>query len=190
MHNQSMDSLVSHWLGGDQVLGHPMNSSLDLARATREGLPSQAAFELAVEILGEDSHPGLDSLLHDRIVAAVKDMRSGRERKGSANDLSEAKAAFAPNLGPLCQLLVSLFLERGEYFRRFLTPAESDIVVRTATALANAEGVLGDKKKAIHWLTTPNRALGSEVPISLLDTSAGGQVVQSLLERIEYGVYS
>jgi hypothetical protein len=191
MHNQRMDSLVSRWLGGDQVLGHPLNSNLDLARATREGLPAQAAFELAVEVLGEELQlPSVDSPLHARILVAVKEMRSGREGTGGLIDLSEAEAAFARNLGPLCALLISLFLERRAHLRRFLTPPESDIVVRTATSLARAEGVLGDKKKAVRWLRAPNRALGGEVPMSLLDTSAGEHVVQSLLDRIEYGVYS
>ena len=71
-----------------------------------------------------------------------------------------------------------------------LTPEQSDVVFRTATVLARAIDVLGDKKKAVHWLTTPNRALGGEIPITLLDTSAGAHEAEALLERIEYGVYS
>ena len=71
-----------------------------------------------------------------------------------------------------------------------LTPEQSDIVVRTATVLARAIDVLGDKKKAVHWLTTSNRALGGEIPITLLDTSAGVHEIETLLGRIEYGVYS
>jgi putative toxin-antitoxin system antitoxin component (TIGR02293 family) len=73
--------------------------------------------------------------------------------------------------------------------RARLTPTESDIVVRTARIMARATDVLGDKKKAVHWLTRPNKSLG-EVPISLLDTSAGEHEVEALLDRIEYGVYS
>ena len=71
-----------------------------------------------------------------------------------------------------------------------LTPQESDAVVRIAQALAKAIDVLGDKRKGAHWLATPNRALGGESPISLLDTSAGTHEVEALLDRIEYGVYS
>jgi len=71
-----------------------------------------------------------------------------------------------------------------------LTPEQSDMVVRTATVLARAIDVLGDTKKAVHWLTTPNRALAGEIPIALLDTSAGTHEAETLLERIEYGVYS
>jgi putative toxin-antitoxin system antitoxin component (TIGR02293 family) len=71
-----------------------------------------------------------------------------------------------------------------------LTPEQSDIVVRTATVLARAIDVLGDRQKAVHWLTTSNRALGGEIPITLLDTSAGVHEIETLLGRIEYGVYS
>jgi len=74
--------------------------------------------------------------------------------------------------------------------RHPLTAAESGVVVRTAMAFAHATEVLGDRRKAAHWLSTTNRALGGEIPMSLLDTSAGEHEVQSLLDRIEYGVYS
>lgn len=71
-----------------------------------------------------------------------------------------------------------------------LSPEQSDVVVRTATVLARAIDVLGDKKKAVHWLTTSNRALDGEIPITLLGTSAGVHEIETLLGRIEYGVYS
>jgi putative toxin-antitoxin system antitoxin component (TIGR02293 family) len=71
-----------------------------------------------------------------------------------------------------------------------LTHEQSDVVVRTATVLAHAIDVLGDTGKAVHWLTTQNRALGGEIPITLLDTSAGAHEAEAVLERIEYGVYS
>jgi putative toxin-antitoxin system antitoxin component (TIGR02293 family) len=71
-----------------------------------------------------------------------------------------------------------------------LTPEQSDVVIRTARTLAKAIGILGDRKKAAHWLTTPNRALGGEIPMTLLDTSAGAHEVETVLDRIEYGVYS
>ena len=74
--------------------------------------------------------------------------------------------------------------------RARLTPTESDVVVRTARIMARATAVLGDKKKAVHWLNSPNKALGGKVPISLLDTVAGEHEVEALLDRIEYGVYS
>lgn len=73
---------------------------------------------------------------------------------------------------------------------RRLTLEQSDVVVRIAGAVAKAIDVLGDRKKAVRWLTASNRALGGEIPITLLDTSAGAHEVDTVLDRIEYGVYS
>ena len=146
------------------MLGALVKSNLDLARATREGLPAETAVQLAV-MLG----PGK------------------RQRDG---DL----AAMGP-LGSLVALLSDLNRTHSGKAKAHitpgrLTPEQSDVVVRTANALAKAMDVLGAKKKAAHWLTTSNRALGGEVPINLLDTSAGAHEVEALLDRIEYGVYS
>jgi putative toxin-antitoxin system antitoxin component (TIGR02293 family) len=40
------------------------------------------------------------------------------------------------------------------------------------------------------WFNRPNRALGGEKPLDLLDTNAGVEQVVDLLNRIDYGVYS
>jgi putative toxin-antitoxin system antitoxin component (TIGR02293 family) len=71
-----------------------------------------------------------------------------------------------------------------------LTPAESDRTVRMARVYANAVEMIGDEEKAIAWLSTPNRALGGERPLDQLDTDTGARVVEDILGRIAYGVYS
>lgn len=71
-----------------------------------------------------------------------------------------------------------------------LSPSESDAVVRAASALMKATDTLGSRNKAVHWLLTPNQALGGETPLSFLDTSAGHSEVEALLDRIEHGIYS
>jgi putative toxin-antitoxin system antitoxin component (TIGR02293 family) len=71
-----------------------------------------------------------------------------------------------------------------------LTPAESDRTVRMARVYANAVEMIGDEEKAIQWLGTPNRALGGERPLDQLDTDTGARVVEDVLGRIAYGVYS
>lgn len=72
----------------------------------------------------------------------------------------------------------------------FLTPAESDRTVRMARVYANAVEMIGDEEKAIEWLRTPNRALGGERPLDQLDTDMGSRMVEDILGRIAYGVYS
>lgn len=71
-----------------------------------------------------------------------------------------------------------------------LTPAESDRTVRMARVYANAVEMIGDQQKAISWLGTPNRALGGDRPLDLLDTDLGARMVEDILGRIAYGVYS
>jgi putative toxin-antitoxin system antitoxin component (TIGR02293 family) len=71
-----------------------------------------------------------------------------------------------------------------------LTPAESDRMVRMARVYANAVEMIGDREKAIDWLSTPNRALGGERPLDQLDTDMGARMVEDILGRIAYGVYS
>jgi putative toxin-antitoxin system antitoxin component (TIGR02293 family) len=74
--------------------------------------------------------------------------------------------------------------------RSVLTAAESDRTVRMARVYANAVEMLGDQEKAIQWLNTQNRALGGERPLDQLDTDVGAQMVEDILGRIAYGVYS
>ena len=224
-----MDSAVSELLGGEAVLGPSISSNLDLARATREGLPTRAALELAREILEQEAHRELTPTDKGRLVWSPGDGHGLRTHllrsflTGSVDMLSACRAMrtlclcsvgegamatdtmrtigrrlltdqgsmFGEVMGPLGAVIVSLIGEMElSLMRTRLTSAESDVVVRTATALARGTEVLGDKKKAIHWLNSPNKALGGEVPMSLLDTSAGEREVQSLLDRIEFGVYS
>ena len=71
-----------------------------------------------------------------------------------------------------------------------LTPAESDRTVRIARVYANAVEMIGDEETAIEWLRTPNRALGGERPLDHLDTDLGARMVEDVLGRIAYGVYS
>jgi putative toxin-antitoxin system antitoxin component (TIGR02293 family) len=71
-----------------------------------------------------------------------------------------------------------------------LSPDESDRLARLARILVRSEEALGDEDKARRWLTTANRALGGERPLSLLDSDAGALAVERVLGRIEHGIYS
>ena len=71
-----------------------------------------------------------------------------------------------------------------------LTPAQSDHTVRMARVYADAVEMIGDREKAIEWLSAPNRALGGERPFDQLDTDTGARMVEDILGRIAYGVYS
>lgn len=70
-----------------------------------------------------------------------------------------------------------------------LTPEQSDRIARTASIVALAQRVFGDVAVAREWLLTPNPALGHRVPLRLLRTGNGAQLVEAVLTRIEHGVY-
>jgi putative toxin-antitoxin system antitoxin component (TIGR02293 family) len=193
-----MDTQVADLLGGERVLGASVKSNLDLARATRKGLPAETAVELVEAIRGshvqvEAGRPKTRRLRNVKLLLDRLDI----EVRVTSRPLPAPIGLLA--MGPLGSLIGSL---RDTVNRRKtgvakvntppvrLTPEQSDVVIRTARTLAKAIDILGDRKKAAHWLTTPNRALGGEIPITLLDTSAGAHEVEAVLDRVEYGVYS
>jgi len=67
---------------------------------------------------------------------------------------------------------------------------ESDRLLRLARIAAEATQVLGSAAKAGDWLHQPNRALGQQPPLQLLDTDLGTRQVEEVLGRIEHGVFS
>ena len=69
-----------------------------------------------------------------------------------------------------------------------LSREQSDLVVRLARIQAMADEVFGDRQKVHRWLRKPNGALGSQVPLTLLDTEEGGRVVEAVLGRIAHGI--
>jgi putative toxin-antitoxin system antitoxin component (TIGR02293 family) len=71
---------------------------------------------------------------------------------------------------------------------RKLDAEESDRLYRIARIAAHAVAVFGKEEPAINWLRRPNRALGGEVPLHLLDTDLGARLVEDVLGRIEHGV--
>ena len=64
---------------------------------------------------------------------------------------------------------------------------ESDRLYRLARIIALAKLYIGDKDAATRWLKRPNRALGGQVPLDVVDTELGARTVEQLLGRIGYG---
>ena len=71
---------------------------------------------------------------------------------------------------------------------RKLDPVESDRLYRIARVAAQAVSVFGTEDQATTWLQRPNRALGGQLPIRLLDTDVGARQVEDVLGRIEHGI--
>ncbi|MGD0843108.1 MAG: antitoxin Xre/MbcA/ParS toxin-binding domain-containing protein [Geobacteraceae bacterium] len=66
---------------------------------------------------------------------------------------------------------------------------KSGHLVQITKILQRCVEVFEDLEKAKRWLKSPNCALGNQVPLNLLDTTEGIELVRDTLTRIEYGVF-
>lgn len=71
-----------------------------------------------------------------------------------------------------------------------LTTDESDKLIRVVRVAVLAEETFQDDEKAHAWLRDPNRTLGGERPLDLLETEGGARLVEQILGRIAHGVFS
>jgi putative toxin-antitoxin system antitoxin component (TIGR02293 family) len=72
-----------------------------------------------------------------------------------------------------------------------LAPEESDRLVRASRIFGRAMELFeGDSESARAWLTSAQPALGGLVPLELARTEVGGNEVEGLIGRLEYGIPS
>ncbi|WP_053843237.1 type II toxin-antitoxin system Xre/ParS family antitoxin [Paracidovorax avenae] len=71
-----------------------------------------------------------------------------------------------------------------------LSVAQGGRTFKFAEVVAKATLTLGSREAAVQWLTSPAMGLDQQKPVDLLATPVGTQLVEELLDRIEYGVYA
>ena len=81
-------------------------------------------------------------------------------------------------------------LQRGKAAGKLLDANASDRAMRLAMVAEQAIDVLGSQAAAERWLSTPAMALDQRIPIDLLQSSEGADLVRTLLTRMDYGVYA
>ena len=69
-----------------------------------------------------------------------------------------------------------------------LSPDESDRLYRLARLFERAVEVLGNEEEARRWLKREQWGLGGAVPLQYAKTEPGAREVETLLDRIDYGV--
>jgi putative toxin-antitoxin system antitoxin component (TIGR02293 family) len=69
-----------------------------------------------------------------------------------------------------------------------LRAMESERTERLARVIAAAEAVWDDQNDAREWLTRPHPELGNRTPIDCALTELGARQVESLLDRLQYGL--
>jgi putative toxin-antitoxin system antitoxin component (TIGR02293 family) len=73
---------------------------------------------------------------------------------------------------------------------RPLNAEQTARIWKLAEIVAKAAEVLGSREAAEQWLERPAIGLNQRRPIDLLATPAGVEMVESFLERVDYGVYT
>jgi putative toxin-antitoxin system antitoxin component (TIGR02293 family) len=71
-----------------------------------------------------------------------------------------------------------------------LTSHESDKLVRLIRVYDQAVRVLGEKERALYWLSEPKRRFEGRTPIHMLRTDLGGRMVEEMLGQIYYGMFA
>jgi putative toxin-antitoxin system antitoxin component (TIGR02293 family) len=105
---------------------------------------------------------------------------------GSLTALMQAADLSANDLAPIIPTRTLMAAKSRER----LTPEQSDRLARLARLLSLAEETLGSKEKARAWMDRPNRALGGKRPLELARRSSGSLLVEQVLGRLAYGVYT
>lgn len=67
---------------------------------------------------------------------------------------------------------------------------EADLDWKISDVLARATAIFGSEQEAATWLRQDAVGLDQRRPIDLLATPAGMALVDDLLTRLEYGVYT
>ena len=67
---------------------------------------------------------------------------------------------------------------------------EADAFARLLRIVGHARRVFEDPIPANRWLRTPNPVLGDKVPIWMARTDLGGREVETILGRMEHGLFS
>jgi putative toxin-antitoxin system antitoxin component (TIGR02293 family) len=69
-----------------------------------------------------------------------------------------------------------------------LSPLESERIERLARVLAAAEYALDDREEARQWISSPHRELGCKTPLETAQSEIGARRVESVLNKLFYGL--
>jgi putative toxin-antitoxin system antitoxin component (TIGR02293 family) len=69
-------------------------------------------------------------------------------------------------------------------------PNVSEHILQLAGLVASGFKVFDSQQQFLAWIKRPNKALGNEAPIKLLDSRFGVRMVRDELGRIEHGIIS
>jgi putative toxin-antitoxin system antitoxin component (TIGR02293 family) len=72
-----------------------------------------------------------------------------------------------------------------------LEPDESERLLRVSNLFEKCVELFdGDVTAAVHWLTSPKKALNRETPLLYARTELGAREVEDLIGRLDHGIFS
>jgi putative toxin-antitoxin system antitoxin component (TIGR02293 family) len=72
-----------------------------------------------------------------------------------------------------------------------LEPGESERLLRVSNLFEKCVELFdGDVTAAVHWLTSPKKALNREAPLLYARTELGAREVEDLIGRLDHGIFS
>lgn len=91
-------------------------------------------------------------------------------------------------------ILISLNIKPSTYFakkknHKRLDPTSTEKFLRLFSVVQSAQKILGHAEGK-NWLYRKVPSLGDQIPMDLLDTEAGHQLVEQALLQIKYGIYN
>lgn len=133
------------------------------------------------ELLTGRRHKVREAQWHERILEGLP--FAAVEKVKAAVAMTDAEVARLLGIGEAT-------LRRARASAGVLDPSTSDRLFRLSKVIAIALEVLESESSAVSWLRRPQPGLGNQIPLDLLVTQAGTEEVETLLRRIDYGVYT
>ncbi|MDZ7360595.1 MAG: DUF2384 domain-containing protein [candidate division KSB1 bacterium] len=98
---------------------------------------------------------------------------------------------FSYSIGQMAQLLsvterTIMNYSSKKPFNRIV----SEQILQIAEVAAKGSEVFEEREKFLAWMKHPNKALDNKIPMSLLNSKFGADMVLDELGRLEYGVFS
>ena len=90
----------------------------------------------------------------------------------------------------LSRIIPRRTLEHRRQKGESLSLEESERAYRTASVVALAEAVFGNRDKALSWLNAPKERFGGETAMDLVDTGVGARLVEDALIQIDEGYFT
>ncbi|TPE46594.1 DUF2384 domain-containing protein [Maribrevibacterium harenarium] len=126
--------------------------------------------------------PEVDIMTPAGYLSAVRKGVSGKALRSIVNVVGE-RNLIAKTIGKDVSILSK------SYRLKRLSPIASDNLIGTLRVYVRAVMIYDSVDVAKEWMNTSIPALGGELPISLLDTHAGRELVNLTLRKIESGEY-